>query len=149
MKLATEVLMIMAQTLHGLLRDGRFGPKLELEVLQQTEQLARIGDVHKFGLSEEHFILLNVFLRHFAHSQVRQATQPLVACSQCQCRRSAEFEPYSQAQPKVQIVECKGNCAKSKLHTIKKDEAKNFYHHSSIYNIKEYKDLTKSPVFLY
>jgi hypothetical protein len=84
MKLATEVLMIMAQTLHGLLRDGRFGPKLELEVLQQTEQLARIGDVHKFGLSEEHFILLNVFLRHFAHSKVRQATQPIVACSQCQ-----------------------------------------------------------------
>ncbi|CAD8198960.1 unnamed protein product [Paramecium octaurelia] len=35
------------------------------------------------------------------------------------------------------------------LHTIKKDEIKNFYHHSSIYNIKEYKDLIKSPVFFF
>ncbi|CAD8126541.1 unnamed protein product [Paramecium sonneborni] len=35
------------------------------------------------------------------------------------------------------------------LHTIKKDEIKNFYHHSSIYNVKEYKDLIKSPVFFF
>ncbi|CAD8165420.1 unnamed protein product [Paramecium pentaurelia] len=33
------------------------------------------------------------------------------------------------------------------LHTLKKDEGKNFYHHTSIYNLKEYNNLTKSPVF--
>ncbi|CAD8121255.1 unnamed protein product [Paramecium sonneborni] len=33
------------------------------------------------------------------------------------------------------------------LHNLKKDEGKNFYHHTSIYNIKEYFNLTKSPIF--
>ncbi|CAD8210223.1 unnamed protein product [Paramecium pentaurelia] len=33
------------------------------------------------------------------------------------------------------------------LHNVKKDEGKNFYHHTSIYNLKEYYNLTKSPVF--
>ncbi|CAD8121940.1 unnamed protein product [Paramecium sonneborni] len=33
------------------------------------------------------------------------------------------------------------------LHNLKKDDGKNFYHHTSIYNLKEYNNLTKSPVF--
>ncbi|CAD8210024.1 unnamed protein product [Paramecium octaurelia] len=33
------------------------------------------------------------------------------------------------------------------LHNLKKDEGKNFYHHTSIYNLREYNNLTKSPIF--